>query len=331
MSAETSRSEITSWVVTDGKAGMESQCLGLAEALGLAPVVKRVVLRTPWRQLTPHLRLAQRYAFASSGDRLEPPWPVLLIATGRMSVAASLFVRAQSRTGGGKGTLTVQLQNPVISPSHFDLVVTPRHDGLKGENVLATRGALHRVNETVLKESAEKFLPQIADLPRPYIVVLLGGSNTVYRLTAEDMAPLARRLVAAAHAASGSLLITPSRRTGADVLAALKAELNGVAHYLWDEEGDNPYFGLLGLADFLIVTCDSVNMVSEASATGKPVYVAYLPGGSKKFRRFHAALQSDGVTRPFEGTLAPYSYAPLDDIAMAAARVRALLEQRGQA
>ena len=72
-------------------------------------------------------------------------------------------------------------------------------------------------------------------------------------------------------------------------------------------------------------------MVSEACATGKPVYVAYLPGGSKKFRRFHAALQSDGVTRPFEGTLAPYSYAPLDDIAMAAARVRALLEQRGQA
>jgi mitochondrial fission protein ELM1 len=139
------------------------------------------------------------------------------------------------------------------------------------------------------------------------------------------MTALAQQLVAAARELSGSLLITPSRRTGEDNLAILKAALSGVPHFLWDGTGDNPYFGLLGLADFLVVTADSVNMVSEAASTGKPVYVADIAGGSEKFARFHRALREDGVTRAFTGTLAPYTYAPLDDMRAVADRVAALL------
>src|ERR1700722_2781418 len=115
----TSPNQISCWVVTDGKAGMENQCLGLAEALGVAPTVKRVKLRAPWRQLSPFLRLGLPFAHSSAGDRIAPPWPDLLIATGRHSVPASLYTR---RASGGK-TFTVQLQNPVIDPSRFDLVV----------------------------------------------------------------------------------------------------------------------------------------------------------------------------------------------------------------
>ncbi len=102
----------TCWVVTDGKAGMESQCLGLAEALGLDPVIKRVALRTPWRQLSPYLRLGHGHALRRrSSDALAPPWPDLLIATGRHSIAASLYVRGQSRRAG-RPTVTVQVQDP---------------------------------------------------------------------------------------------------------------------------------------------------------------------------------------------------------------------------
>src|ERR1700722_6063856 len=106
--------QISCWVVTDGKAGMENQCLGLAEALGVAPTVKRVKLRSPWRELSPFLRLGLGWAHSREGDAVAPPWPDLLIATGRHSVPASLYVRRASRAGGGRGTLTVQLQNPVI-------------------------------------------------------------------------------------------------------------------------------------------------------------------------------------------------------------------------
>ena len=308
------------WVVTDGKAGMESQCVGLAEALGLAPVVKRVRLRSPWRQLTPYVRIGGHAQFASDSAPLLPPWPDLLIATGRHSVAASLLVRNLS---GGR-TKTVQLQNPVIAASRFDLVVVPRHDQMSGANIVSTRGALHRITPAVLQDGAERLAPRIAGLKPPYIGVLIGGSNAAYRLGPLEMAPLARQLAARARDMSASLLITPSRRTDVEALRVLKAELAQVPHFFWDGQGDNPYFGILGLADYLVVTCDSVNMVSEAASTGKPVYVVDLPGGSEKFARFHRAMRDDGITRPFTGKLESYSYIPLDDMALVTARVKAL-------
>jgi mitochondrial fission protein ELM1 len=307
--------------VTDGKAGMESQCVGLAEALGFAPVVKRVRLRWPWRELTPYVRTGGRAQFESSSDTLSPPWPDLLIATGRHSIAASMLVK---RLSGGR-TKTVQLQNPVIDPKHFDLVVTPRHDRLKGANVLSTRGALHRITPELLGQGAEQLAFQVMRLERPFIGVLIGGSNGAYRFGQAEMTTLARQLAECARSMNASILVTPSRRTDENVLRTLEIELLRVPHYVWDGRGNNPYFGLLGLADFLVVTCDSVNMVSEAASTGKPVYVFDLPGGSEKFSRFHSALREEGVTRPFTGTIAPYTYQPLDDVGTVAQRVRTLL------
>ncbi|HXJ02483.1 MAG TPA: mitochondrial fission ELM1 family protein [Micropepsaceae bacterium] len=314
---------LSCWVVTDGKAGMESQCVGLAEALGLTPVVKRVRLREPWRHLTPYVRIGGRAQFARGSDALAPPWPDLLIATGRHSVAGALLVKKLS----GGCTKTVQLQNPVISASHFDLVVVPRHDRLEGANILSTRGALHRVTPVLLLEGAERLAPKVAHLKRPYIGVLIGGANASYRLGPAEMTILGGLLAAAARAVTGSLLVTPSRRTGAENIGILKAALAHTPHDIWDGQGDNPYFGILGLADFLVVTCDSVNMVSESASTGKPVYVFDLPGGSPKFARFHQGLREEGVTRAFTGSLANYTYAPLDDVSMVAARVKALLQK----
>ena len=311
------------WVVTDGKAGMINQCVDLAEALGIDPVIKRVRLRTPWRDFTPYLRLGGRLQFTSYSDALEPPWPDLLIATGRHSVAASILVR---RLSGGK-TRTVQIQNPVISTSHFDLVVAPRHDNLQGDNVVVTRGALHRVSPVLLKEGVEQLAWRLQHLKRPYVSVLIGGSNTGYRMDADAMRSLSSRLAGAARALKASLMITPSRRTGEANVEILREALIDVPHYLWNGRGENPYFGLLGLADFIVVTADSVNMVSEAASTGKPVYVANLPGGSPKFDRFHESLITDGVTRVFEDKLEPYVYRPLDDVAMVAAKVKELLRR----
>jgi mitochondrial fission protein ELM1 len=176
----------TCWIVTDGKAGMESQCLGLAEALGLDPIVKRVTLRTPWRQLSPYLRLGHRHAFTRSSDALSPPWPDLLIATGRHSVAASLHVRQESRHSG-QPTMTVQIQDPVIAPSNFDLVVVPGHDRLTGANVVQTIGALHRVTPAKLRAAAAKLEGNLKDFPRPYIGVLIGGPNAAYRFGEDEM------------------------------------------------------------------------------------------------------------------------------------------------
>ena len=316
---------VSCWVITDGKAGMESQCVGLAEALGLDPAVKRVALRSPWRQLTPHLRIAQSFSFAKHSDALEAPWPDLAIATGRQSVAAALFIRTNARKDG-KRTIIVQLQNPGIAMAHFDLVVAPRHDGLKGDNVIATRGALHRVTMEAISLGASRLTPYLSSLPRPYIGVLLGGSNAAYQFDSNVAASLGRQLKSSAEALGGSLLVTPSRRTGEANEKAIKDAIGTVPNFFWEGDGSNPYFGILGLADFLVVTCDSVNMVSEALASGKPVYVADLPGGTSKFKTFHRHLREEGLTRPFNGALEHYSYIPPDDLAEVTARIRALLQ-----
>ncbi len=254
-----------------------------------------------------------------------PPWPHLLIASGRQSVAAALWVKQAS---AGK-TLIVQIQNPGTAWRHFDLIIAPEHDRLAGRNVISTRGSLNRVTQDLLARNSAQLAPAFAHLPRPFITVLIGGSNSVYRLGPDETIRLAARLVACAGSLQGSLLITPSRRTAPDAITALAAALSGVPHYLWDMQGNNPYFGLLGLADFIVVTCDSVNMISEAASTGKPVYVQALPGGSVKSTRFLDALRDGGVVRDFAGTLSPYAYTPLDDMTKVVELVRRLLRSEG--
>ena len=293
---------------------MENQCLGLAEAMGLTPQVKRVRLRFPWKQLSPALlRIGNRWSLAAGSDPIAPPWPEVLIATGRHSVSSSLVVRAAH-----PACFRIQIQDPGIAPSRFDLVVVPRHDRLRGDNVLVTAGALHRITPAVIEAAARRFAPDFAHLPRPLVAVLVGGDNGAYRMDGEAAARLGGQLAQLADAGAG-LIVTPSRRTGAANQAILRQALAGRSAYLWDGSGENPYFALLGLADVIVATPDSVSMVSEACSTGKPVYIAELPGGSRKFDAFHLGLRRDGITRRFEGRLECWSYPPLDDTARVAA------------
>ena len=306
------------WVLTDGKPGMENQCLGLAEALGIVPTVKRIAPRFPWSVLPPGLWFAPLRAPGPGGDRLAPPWPALLIATGRQTVAPSIAIRRASRGA----TFTVQIQDPQVDPARFDLVASPAHDRLAGDNVIATLGALHRVTPERLAHAAARFRDRLARLPRPLVAVLVGGTNRQYRLSRAGTERLVQGLVRLSKNSGAGLAVTPSRRTGAANEAVLREGLAPVPSVIWDGEGENPYFGYLALADAIVVTADSVSMVSEACATGKPVYVFDLEGGSRKFDRFHDKLREAGITRAFEGTLAEWRYRPPDDTERVAEEVR---------
>jgi len=308
----------TCWVVSDGRPGMVNQCIGLAEALGLEPIIKNVNLRGPWRQLSPLLlRVGKRWSLHTQSDRIDPPWPDLLIATGRHSVLASLRVKQHSPK-----TFRVQIQNPAIATNNFDLVITPRHDRLDGENVLSTRGSMHRITAATLAKGAERWGPVYAHLPQPRVAVLIGGPNGAYSMGPTEAQQLGQHLAMLCTDHGAGLMVTPSFRTGEENKAIIRKALDGLPAHVWDGTGDNPYFGLLGLADAIVATPDSVNMVTEAASTGKPVYIASLPGGSRKFNDFHNGMLADGVTKPFLGQLEQWSYEPLNDTMAAANEVR---------
>jgi mitochondrial fission protein ELM1 len=293
------------WSLTEGVAGAESQCLGLAEAMGLRSELKRV--RRP-RFLLEYLPVS---LWPTSGlqDVLAPPWPDIVISSGRGGVAGALAVR---RASAGK-TFTVHIQRPYVKSSLFDLVVVPQHDSVRGGNVLVTRTALHRVTQKALIEGAQRYNKCFSHLPRPLITVLVGGSSKYHNCTASTMYRLADQLIAAARGSHGSLAVTTSRRTGEDNTTILRERLRAVPSYFWDGTDDNPYLGLLALADAIVVTSDSISMVSEACATGKPVHVFDMGERHRKSRQFHTGLMEHGITRRFAGKVEQWSYDPLNE------------------
>ena len=302
------------WSLTDGTPGAELQCLGLAEALGFPCEVKRVQrLPPPLSYLPPSLWPSPLPRTIEEGC----VWPDILISSGRGSVAGALAVRRASNK-----TYTVHIQTPYVNSSCFDLIVVPQHDLLRGENVLVTKTALHRVTAKNLADAAQKFRFQFSALPRPLIAVLVGGSSKYLTCSPTTMCRLADSLIAAVSASGGGLAITTSRRTGERNEEVLRQRLGKVPMFFWDGLEPNPYVGLLALSDAIVVTSDSISMVSEACATGKPVHVFNMGETSKKLRQFHATLSTDGFTRPFAGRIEHWSYEPSDETDKVAAIVR---------
>ena len=315
------------WVLHDGKAGMRSQALGLAEATGFRFVEKSLSVRRPWAWLPPQLWIAPLRAVRDAGIALTAPWPDLVIGCGRHTAMPALAIR---RASSGR-TFAAQVQDPRVGRDEFDLLFVPEHDRLRGARIQVTRGAIHRVTAARLADELRDF-PSLAGLPRPILGVLIGGSNRSYRLGLDRLATIADSIAGSLRSDGGSAVVTPSRRTGAEGVALLRQRLAGLPAEIWDGAGDNPYYAYLAAADALLVTADSVSMVSEAAATGKPVHILDLAGGDAKFARFHQAMREAGITRPFAGHIESWSYVPPDDTARAGAllrdRVLARLQQR---
>lgn len=317
--SEKHASRLKTWVVTDGKVGIVNQAVGLAEAIGFPYEEKVIELAAPWRWLPAQFWPKGTLGLHSAGDTLSPPWPDIVVSCGRQSLGPARAVKSRS----GNRVYHAHIQHPRMAISSFDLLVVPAHDDLSGPNVLSTQGAIHRVTKEQLNAAALKFAPMFAQLPRPLTAVLVGGNSKVHQLTAPLAHDIADRLLDFVNQTGGSLLVTPSRRTGRDNEEILRNRLRDAPSFIWDGGGENPYFGMLALADHIVVTDDSVNMVSEACFTGKPVFVVKLDGGSRKFQAFHKDFEDAGFTRPFTGTLSHWTYEPLNETARAAAFVRA--------
>jgi len=250
--------------------------------------------------------------------------PALAIGCGRQAALATRLLRE-------RGSRVVQLLDPRIDPRHWDLVVAPRHDELRGDNVLTTLGSLHPVDDAWLAREAARW-PALATLPSPRIVLLVGGPTRHAPLADDGFARLLADLAAQARALGGSLSVVASRRTPAAWRVAIATRDAGVPGLRWTGEanGKNPYAGLLAHADRIVCTPDSVNMLSEAAATRAPVFAWSAGIANGRLRRFLDALRAGGHMRDLDDTLAPFEAEPLRETARVAEEVRGRLTVAAQ-
>ena len=298
------------WVLLDEIFGHRNQSLGVAEALGL-PFETRDIAYSGLSRLPNALRGASLLGVAPRArEGLRAPWPDLVIAAGRRLAPLARFIKRQ---GGGRPFL-VQIMYPGHGAGEFDLIAAPRHDECRPRaNLIETTGAPNRVSAAKLADEAKRWRDRFKDLPGPHIALLVGGATRQRAFDAELAAELGRQGSALARAAGGTLLVSTSRRTGRRATQALASAIDVPAHiHRWEEGGENPYYGFLGLSDAVIVTGDSMSMCSEACATGRPVYIFAPPGIVKPaFARLHQELFSLGMARPLGESFEQWTYPPL--------------------
>ncbi|TVU29846.1 hypothetical protein EJB05_21434 [Eragrostis curvula] len=284
-------------------------------------------------------------------DTYEKEGPTLVVACGWDTISYSSLIRKLT----SDNVFVIQIQHPRSRLDRFDLVVTPRHDYYAlttsgqqevprlfrrwitpqeppGSNVVLTIGALHQADSAALRLAAIAWHDELAPLPKPLLIVNIGGptGNCKYGVD------LARQLITSLYNvldSCGSVRISFTRRTPQKVADVIFKEFNRHPKiYIWDGEEPNPHMGHLAWADAFVVTADSVSMLSEACSTGKPVYVIGTEHCKWKLSAFHKTLRERGVVRPFTGLediSNTWSYSPLNDAIEVATRVREVIAERG--
>ncbi len=296
-------------VLGSGRIGHEINALGVVEALGGAHEWRSVAPRYLYGRLAPWGPVDPRDAAALQG-----PAPDILIASGRVTVP---YARALKRTY--PKLFAVFLQDPRWARGEMDLIWVPEHDALRGPNVIATLTSPHPFSP--LRLAAARATPdsRLAALPAPRCMVALGGPSGAQHFTSGDHDRM-RAAVRAIRAQGYSVMATPSRRTPAALTEAVRDALGD--GFLWDGAGENPYPAMLALADAILVTGDSANMVGEAAATGAPVHVFEPSGGqSKKLARAIDGLIARGAAQRWSGRIESFRYAPVDSSGEIAAEI----------
>ncbi len=307
----------TCWGASEGAAGMVNQIRGVALSLGVPLELYNTILRYPWRWFSPRFIPWRPSAFVDSAQFSGEPR--LVISCGRQGAVAALTWKRQLKDR----VFTVHIQDAKVDPQCFDLVCVPEHDDLRGPNVITTLGAVHHMSAARLAE-ARALGPRhgLERLGPDFVTVLIGGPTRVCAFSEADYQLFSEQLRRVVQAGK-RLAILPSRRSSPQWVSQLLQEF-GSSQYVWDLVSPNPYGEALALCSHLVVTCDSVSMISEAAATEKPLYIAYLAESrvARRLGKFHRAFESAGIARPFDGTLADWTYVSPDPTGAVAAVIR---------
>ena len=313
-------------VISDGRRGIENQAMGLAEAAARSRALRIATHHISHSKTFAALPATMQFAMRQTlkGYDLSGVTADIAIGCGRQAIAP---LRALKRTYAD-AIFTVYVQDPGTDIDQFDLIIAPEHDNLSGPNVEVMIGSPNRVTEEGILVDTLNFSQTLTDFPMPRAAMLIGGDSKTRRLTKAVHAEhiqIAKDMLDKGF----SLLITPSRRTPAFALKEYQRLESDYDNVWFHEGGDNPYFAFLGGADYIFATEESTNMLTEACATGKPVFRLPMDGDAGKFEQLYTSLNTRCGVAPYDGDLDKPDYAPLAETARIAERFWAHYDARG--
>ena len=292
-------------LLTEGLHGMISQTEGLAKALNFDYIHEKIELNSFWKLIPTSFTPVKKFVFK---NQVEQDFDVI-ISCGRKSIIPSIFLKKNSK----KKIINIHIQNPKISLKHFDFVVCPEHDNLEGPNVLRTKGAIHYLTLEEINNSKDYLLNKL-ERDKDVITLILGGPNKYYNYSDENMISIFSIINRMIKEHNLQLVVIPSNRTPKKTIELSKEYFTNNRTVI-DVVDKSAYLSSLALSKYLVVTCDSTSMISEAALTGKPVYVAMIPAlrNDKRFQRFRSLFEKLNIIKILENKLETWNYEKLNE------------------
>ena len=292
-------------LLTEGLHGMISQVEGLAKALDLDYFHEKIELNSPWNLIPPSFTPKKKFIFK---NQVTKEFDVI-ISCGRKSVIPSIILKKNS----SKKVVNIHIQNPKVSLDNFDIIVAPDHDSIEGSNVLISKGAIHYLTSDEINK-AKDYLEDKIEKQKEVITLILGGPTKYYNYDNESMIQIFSKINKQIVEKNMQLIVIPSNRTPKEIITFAKEYFNK-NRLIVETVDKKAYLSSLALSKFIVVTCDSSSMISEAALTGKPVYVAMIPPkkNDKRFKKFRTLFEDLNIIKELGNELVTWKYESLDE------------------
>ena len=292
-------------LLTEGMHGMISQVEGLAKALDIDFSHHKVELKHFWKLIPPRLTPLSNISF----KEIKTSDFDIIISCGRKSVIPSIYLKKNSQ----KKIINIHIQDPKVNLKHFDIIVTPEHDGVTGDNVISSKGAIHYLTEQEISSSKDYLVGRL-DNKKNYLGLIIGGPNKYYNYSNQIIERVLLKVKKISELNKLQVIAIPSIRTPKNIIT-MTSEILGENHLAINEVDKRAYLSTLAISKYLVVTCDSTSMISEAAITGKPVYVEELPAKKNdyRFKKFRDLFTKLNIIKKLDKNLEDWTYKKLDE------------------
>ncbi len=289
-------------LLTEGMHGMISQVEGMAKALNTEYSHKIVRLSFPWNLVPPKFTPISNIILKDKIYIDDNEIPDLIISCGRKSVVPSIFLKRKNSK-----IFTIHIQDPKVSYKNFDAIVAPEHDNLKGDNIYQSKGAIHYITEQEISKARQYLVDKIKS--EKVVSLILGGPNKYYSFSSDQIINIFNQIKSIFVSDGYKVIIIPSMRTPKKIINLAIKEM-GLCGYVVNKIDKKAYLSAYALANYVIVTCDSTSMISEAATSGKPIFVAHMETkkNNYRFKRFFELFKQMGITRDLGEQVENWTY-----------------------